>query len=398
MLSFLLQEMTLNDFYCNHWDTKPLLIRGYKEKFTKYYSISEFESRVTENDLRYPQFQLAKNGKLIPPDLYTISHTFRNRQHSGCINIPAVYKLWNEGATVILQSLQLGSHSLSNHLHILESELNHRVQANAYLTPKESQGFDIHYDTHDLFVLQIEGKKKWRVWENSIARKPLKNELSSLEQEPEGELFFDGVLHQGDLLYIPSGHPHMAITGEETSLHLTIGIHIYRKIDALNFVFKSILRECEKEDSNFWRNALSPNYKDYGDYDFDSALDNIIENLRKKWGMDAVYERFNEDRRPLNQHLFSKSLDIDNINLNTNLHCHAAEYANIIEDGNKVILFYLGRKLILSKEIFQAISSLIEKKYFIPNEIVEYSEQSRLLICKHLLREGFIKFEDKKDV
>ena len=45
----------------------------------------------------------------------------------------------------------------------LAAELGHPVQANAYVTPPQSQGFDDHYDVHDVFVLQVEGEKRWRI-------------------------------------------------------------------------------------------------------------------------------------------------------------------------------------------------------------------------------------------
>jgi len=394
ILSSLLQDVTLSDFYRNHWDKKPLLIRGRDNKFKSYYSISEFESRVTENDLRYPQFQLAQDGKLIPPVTYTRSRTTRGIQTNNCVDIPAVYSLWNKGATVILQSLQFGSHVLSDHLNELENELGHRVQTNAYLTPKKSQGFEVHYDTHDVFVLQVEGYKKWRVWGNSVDRKPLKNERSNLQHEPDGPIFFDDTLSQGDLLYIPRGFPHMARSGEATSLHLTIGVHVYRRIDALNLIFQSVLRECENEDSNFWRDSIFQGYKDKCDNKFKLALEDIVTKIRKGWGENTVFERFNEDRRPLNQHLFCRSSEIDCINLNTKLNCHCNGCTNIQKDDNDFTLLYLGRVLTLSESLFDAISIMMDKQYFTPKDIVGYTEESRLIICKHLLREGFIKFDD----
>ena len=35
------------------------------------------------------------------------------------------------------------------------------MQINAYITPPENQGFAAHYDTHDVFVLQVSGSKRW---------------------------------------------------------------------------------------------------------------------------------------------------------------------------------------------------------------------------------------------
>jgi len=35
---------------------------------------------------------------------------------------------------------------------------------NCYLTPADSQGFSPHFDDIDAFILQLEGKKRWRVY------------------------------------------------------------------------------------------------------------------------------------------------------------------------------------------------------------------------------------------
>ena len=45
----------------------------------------------------------------------------------------------------------------------LAADLGHPVQVNAYVTPPQSRGFSDHYDVHDVFVLQIEGEKRWPI-------------------------------------------------------------------------------------------------------------------------------------------------------------------------------------------------------------------------------------------
>jgi hypothetical protein len=39
------------------------------------------------------------------------------------------------------------------------------VSANLYVTPPRSQGFMVHYDDHCVFVLQLEGRKRWNIWD-----------------------------------------------------------------------------------------------------------------------------------------------------------------------------------------------------------------------------------------
>ncbi len=47
----------------------------------------------------------------------------------------------------------------------LALDLGHAVQVNAYLSPAAAKGLELHFDYHDVFVLQLDGAKRWRVWE-----------------------------------------------------------------------------------------------------------------------------------------------------------------------------------------------------------------------------------------
>ena len=57
----------------------------------------------------------------------------------------------------------------------LVADLGHPVQVNAYLTPPAAQGFAAHYDTHDVFVVQVAGRKHWTIHE-PVVRLPRPDE------------------------------------------------------------------------------------------------------------------------------------------------------------------------------------------------------------------------------
>jgi hypothetical protein len=89
----------------------------------------------------------------------------------------------------------------------LAAELGHPTQCNAYLTPGgQNQGFDFHHDTHDVFVLQVSGRKRWIVHE-PVVRLPLSSQpQAGAHLVPEGaEPLMDVELLAGDALYLPRG-------------------------------------------------------------------------------------------------------------------------------------------------------------------------------------------------
>ena len=63
-----------------------------------------------------------------------------------------------------LQALQFTDRTFAELSTNLALELDHPVQINAYLTPPAEQGLDIHFDFHDVIVVQLAGRKRWRVW------------------------------------------------------------------------------------------------------------------------------------------------------------------------------------------------------------------------------------------
>ncbi|HEU4943265.1 MAG TPA: cupin domain-containing protein, partial [Gaiellaceae bacterium] len=132
---------------------------------------------------------------------------------------------WERGATIVLQGLHLHRPELGAFCRSLERALGHPAQVNAYYTPRAAQGLPVHHDTHDVFVLQVAGEKRWLVYDPAFEL-PLKNQKYSSELGEPGQPVRDLVLRSGDMLYLPRGWLHEALTSEEDSLHLTVGISV----------------------------------------------------------------------------------------------------------------------------------------------------------------------------
>jgi bifunctional lysine-specific demethylase and histidyl-hydroxylase NO66 len=95
----------------------------------------------------------------------------------------------------------------------LSAALGVRVNVNAYLTPPCSSGFNAHYDTHDVFVLQTAGVKKWRIYHSPIPL-PLPSQShirgTAASVSGLGDPALEVELQTGDMLYVPRGFLHHA--------------------------------------------------------------------------------------------------------------------------------------------------------------------------------------------
>jgi JmjC domain len=111
---------------------------------------------------------------------------------------------------------------------MLERELACRVVANAYCSFQGVQAFQTHFDLHDVFAVQAEGEKTWRVYESRadapVNPVPPGDEWEKWLTETRGKLLFEAEMKPGDVLYLPRGQYHDALTGDRASLHVTFGV------------------------------------------------------------------------------------------------------------------------------------------------------------------------------
>ena len=70
-----------------------------------------------------------------------------------------VRRAFDRGKTIILTAMQCRWGPVASLCRRLEERFGCPVHTNLYLTPPGTQGFDPHYDTHEVFVLQIAGGK-----------------------------------------------------------------------------------------------------------------------------------------------------------------------------------------------------------------------------------------------
>lgn len=98
------------------------------------------------------------------------------------------------------------------------------VRINVYVTPPDSQGLPPHYDDVEVFILQLEGEKHWRLYKPT---NPLAREYSTEAEDRIGSPTHEFILKPGDLLYFPRGTIHQADTpaGGSFSTHITISTY-----------------------------------------------------------------------------------------------------------------------------------------------------------------------------
>ena len=103
---------------------------------------------------------------------------------------------------------------------------------NLYASWRSENGFDLHWDSHEVMVLQLHGRKQWQIFAPT-QEAPLD---VGVPPRPSGPPTWSGMLNAGDVLYLPRGWWHVANAVNEPSLHLTFGIAPMHGLNLLNWM------------------------------------------------------------------------------------------------------------------------------------------------------------------
>jgi len=221
-----LQRCVGSDFASEYWGIRPLLQRG--GCFTDLLDLDAVDDLLSERGLRTPFVRVVRDGRVQPASAYT-GGAGLGAQIPDQVRDDLLMELLDGGATVVLQALHRLWPPLREFCADLEGSLGCAVQANAYLTPGGNTGFATHYDTHDVFVLQIAGTKHWLIHEpvyaDPLERQPWGGRADEVAAQSSGPPYLDHVMVPGDLLYLPRGWLHAASALDGISLHITLGVH-----------------------------------------------------------------------------------------------------------------------------------------------------------------------------
>ncbi|KAF6132580.1 ribosomal oxygenase 1 [Phyllostomus discolor] len=257
LFEWLIAPMPPDHFYRRLWEREAVLVR--RQDHTYYqglFSTADLDSMLRNEEVQFGQHLDAAryiNGRretLNPP---------------GRALPAAAWSLYQAGCSLRLLCPQAFSTTVWQFLAVLQEQFGSMAGSNVYLTPPNSQGFAPHYDDIEAFVLQLEGRKLWRVYRPRVPTEELALTSSpNFSQDDLGEPVLQTVLEPGDLLYFPRGFIHQAECQDGVhSLHLTLSTYQRNTWgDFLEAVLPLAIQAAMEENVEF-RRGLPRDFMDY---------------------------------------------------------------------------------------------------------------------------------------
>jgi lysine-specific demethylase/histidyl-hydroxylase NO66 len=217
-------------FFRSYRDQAPLLVHRALEDPAELFGLSDVDALLASEAIRPPYIGVCRDGRAVPEGEYTRVMRIQGRPVTNVVDTSLLLAQVEAGATItwyalpqIVPDFRLACASLS-------AALTGSSDALLFLTPERSQGFRVHVDPLEVFVVQLHGSKAWRVWPPLRPRPLVGRELPS---EPLGPAALEAELTPGDVLYLPWGAPHAAAAGDATSMHLSFTVKPQRWHDLL---------------------------------------------------------------------------------------------------------------------------------------------------------------------
>jgi lysine-specific demethylase/histidyl-hydroxylase NO66 len=392
------------DFADRYWSRKPLLNKAPLTEadakgagFSDLFGPAAVDELVSRRGLRTPFARMAKDGSVVATSAFT---------RSGGVGATIGDQLADDkilaqvasGATLVLQALHRTWPPLVDFGCLLAAELGHPVQINAYVTPPQNQGFAAHYDTHDVFVLQISGRKHWTIHE-PVLTDPLpsqqwqqyRGEVAARAAEPP---LLQATLEPGDSLYLPRGYLHSATADSELSIHLTVGIHPVTRHAVLTHALAELMKRPDLRTS--LPMAVDLSQPETMAAELAAATEALVAALQDAPHdlLTAVTGRvgsdLDHDMRAAPISPLAQLAAITELTGDRRLRLRPGLRVAVQPHGDGVTLSALDKQITLAAAMLPAVKAILGGAEFAPAELPGLDAAEQLVLTRRLLREALL--------
>ena len=208
-----------------------------RTRFEHLLSWDRINEILSLNLLDRKRLRVTRDGRDIPPALYRNEESERDP-----VIASKLHDLLRQNASVVMNGAQFLSPPVQRMALQIENALNQKVNVNGYMTFGKGGAFAVHYDPHDVLVMQVYGTKHWFIYDEPEPF-PTDEEKKKAKKPGPKNVVFETILQAGDALYVPRGTYHRAEVTDTDSVHLTFGIHTPKGRDFFDWIRSELMTD-----------------------------------------------------------------------------------------------------------------------------------------------------------
>ena len=381
--AWLIDPLPTEEFERDYYEQRLFHIRRRASPYyAKLLSVADLDIVLGTHAAGHRDVKLVRGDGDVPVGEYTNS--------GGRVRPLEVARHFDEGATVIFNHLHTRVPTLARLCVALGRCFSSRIQTNVYLTPPDAQGFAAHWDTHDVFVLQVSGTKRWSIYDTRV-RLPLRGQRFE-RGTPPGDVSDEFELGPGSALYLPRGLMHSARSTQEASLHITLGLTAFTWAE---FLVESVTAAA-LEDESLRRNLP----REFAREGFPAAererlFAEKLAFVQSRFDPEVVWRRFTDEVLatdvPLFTDLLGQRLRADPLTSRSRVRRRAGLLTEAVTAGETCLLRFCGRELRLPVGVWPALRYATTADEFAVEELPDcLDSEGKLTLVTRLVREGVL--------
>jgi hypothetical protein len=217
-------------FLAEYFDKKPYFEAGAVDGVADLFSWDKMNALLERPKLWDGRtMEMALNHKMLRPADYMRPGIGRMGDQVMRPDRVRVHQLLQKGATIVLDYLEGIDPEIAGYARCIERLTGTNTSCNVFCSWQKVPGYGSHFDTMDVFAVQIEGVKTWNLYEGRFPGATNVPGIRSTDFSPEqltqmkGKVAQTVTMRPGDMLYIPRGQFHDALATDQASLHLSFG-------------------------------------------------------------------------------------------------------------------------------------------------------------------------------
>lgn len=308
-------SMEYKEFNENYLYKKPFIFKNALDVSSiSWKEINELYQRADPTDW---QFKFRK-GEIIPKEAYVESFNDVGRiRHR--FNKTAVYQYLQDGATMVYNRIDN-----EPFVDTIAKQVAQFAQAqtvvSGYLAFGSSSSYRNHWDTRDVFAVQLIGKKHWTISAPNFDMPLYMQQAKDMPHiTPSKTVDMEVILEAGDILYIPRGWWHNPMPMNCETFHLAIGTFPPNGYNYMEWLMKKIpdiqsIRQnfigWEHDQKNIDNAAQAVTEMMKNQENYQAFIQDFLGNQRVNTAFNMqIFGNLDNDRLPENSTIKLNSLD-----------------------------------------------------------------------------------------